>query len=31
MLPLCSIESVASFRSREATLVPIATLLPGEG
>jgi histidinol-phosphatase (PHP family) len=31
MLTLCGIDSVASFRRREATLVPIATLLPGEG
>jgi histidinol-phosphatase (PHP family) len=31
MLTLCDIDAVASFRGREATLVPIATLLPGEG
>jgi histidinol-phosphatase (PHP family) len=31
MLTLCGIDAVASFRGREATLVPIATLLPGEG
>jgi histidinol-phosphatase (PHP family) len=31
MLTLCGIDSVASFRTREAKLVPIATLLPGEG
>jgi len=30
MLALCGIDSVASFRHREATLVPISTLLPRE-
>jgi histidinol-phosphatase (PHP family) len=30
MLSLCGIDSVASFRRRKATLVPIATLLPME-
>jgi hypothetical protein len=31
MLTLCGVDTVASFRRREATLVPIATLLSGEG
>jgi histidinol-phosphatase (PHP family) len=30
MLTLCGIDSVASFRNRTATLVPITTLLPKE-
>ena len=30
MLTLCGIDAVASFRRREPTLVPIATLLPRE-
>jgi histidinol-phosphatase (PHP family) len=31
MLTLCGIDAVASFRRREATLVPITRLLVGEG
>jgi hypothetical protein len=30
MLTLCGIDAVASFRRREATLIPISTLLPRE-